>query len=365
MKEKVVVAMSGGVDSSVSAAMLVDKGYDVVGVSMQLWDYSEAEGERIATAGSCCSLDDLYDARRVADALNIPFYVMNMEAAFNKEVVDYFVKSYLSGETPNPCTKCNQELKFKTLLRKARELGAAKLATGHYARIVQAKDGSMRLLKAVDLDKDQSYFLFTMTQDELKSVLFPLGETTKAEARRYAERLGLRTAHKEESQEICFVTGGSYADFIGERTSLGATSGDIVDTAGNKLGTHLGLHRYTIGQRKGIGIGGEHGPYYVVRLDMKNNRLVVGADADLMSAGLVARDAHWVNSPPKENETLVAKARYRHAGVECSVSVDCGRGDRLRVRFSSRERAVTPGQAVVFYRGDEVVGGAWIESAAN
>lgn len=353
--------MSGGVDSSVAAAMLKEDGYDVIGVSMQLWDYSAIEDEGGATEGTCCSMEDLDDARRVADKLGIPFYVMNMQEAFTTEVVDYFVESYLKGETPNPCTKCNQELKFKTLLRKARELDAKFLATGHYARVIKPieKGSPYRLLKGVDPNKDQSYFLFTMNQDELSSVLFPLGGLTKEEVRIKARELGLRTAEKKESQEICFITDGHYADFVSSSTQM-KNDGEIVDETGEVLGRHNGLFRYTIGQRKGMNITAGTGPHYVISMDTNDNRLIVGPKERLLANGLKAGSVNWINIAPKDGARLTAAIRYRHKGVECELyTKSCG----IEARFLTPEAAVTPGQAVVFYRGDEVVGGAWIERA--
>ena len=365
MKERVVIAMSGGVDSSVAAAMLKDDGYDVIGVSMQLWDYSVAEDNAGATEGSCCSIEDLEDARRVADKIGIPFYVMNMQDTFTTEVVDYFVKSYLKGETPNPCTKCNQELKFKTLLRKARELDARYLATGHYARIIPPNhDGDpYRLLKGVDPNKDQSYFLFTMNQAELSSVLFPLGSLTKNEVREKARTLGLRTAEKKESQEICFITDDNYAGFVVD--TLGDSrleaAGDIVDSSGTMLGTHNGLFRYTIGQRKGLNITSGAGPHYVLSIDTNENRLIVGDKDELFSNGLIASDVNWIAEAPEDGARLTAAVRYRDAGIECEIYTKPPTG--VGARFVEPVSAVTPGQAVVFYNNDEVVGGAWIEKA--
>lgn len=364
-KERVVVAMSGGVDSSVAAAMLKDDGYDVIGVSMQLWDYSVAEDNAGATEGSCCSIEDLEDARRVADKIGIPFYVLNMEETFTTEVVDYFVRSYLKGETPNPCTKCNQELKFKTLLRKARELDAKYLATGHYARIIspEKKGAPYRLLKGVDPNKDQSYFLFTMNQEELGSVLFPLGTLTKEEVRIKARELGLRTAEKKESQEICFITDDNYAGFVVD--TLGQnhleTAGEIRDQAGTVLGTHNGLFRYTIGQRKGLNITAGTGPHYVLSIEVQENRLIVGPKDELFSKGLKASDVNWIAEAPKDGARLTAAIRYRDAGVECELYAKSLSG--IEARFQEPVSAVTPGQAVVFYNNDEVVGGAWIEKA--
>ncbi len=359
MRKRVVIAMSGGVDSSVAAAILKEEGYECIGISMQLWDYSKAEDDSGATEGSCCSLDDLYDARRVADLLDIPFYVVNLEGVFSKAVVDYFVDSYLKGLTPNPCIKCNEILKFNELLKRAAGLGADYLATGHYARIVSQGQGggerTFRLLKGVDRAKDQSYFLFTMTQGQLARTLFPLGRLTKSEVRRYARRLGLRTAEKQESQEVCFIGSEGYHGFIEQRSHYG--EGDIVDSSGNILGTHRGLHRYTIGQRRGLSLSG--GPYYVIDMDTANNRLVVGREEELLSTGLIAGGFNWINRPaelPLRNVTV--KIRYRHPGVGAEV-FDRGDGT-FEISFSTPQKAVTPGQAVVVYSEEELLGGGWI-----
>jgi len=364
-KGRVVVAMSGGVDSSAALALLKEQGYECIGVSMQLWDYSKKDDTAGATEGSCCSLDDLYDARRVCDRLGVPFYVVNVEEAFSKEVVDYFVAAYSSGSTPNPCIKCNQVLKFEVLLRKALSLEADYLATGHYARIERTDGGAYRLLKGADPEKDQSYFLFTMTQAQLARVLFPVGELTKPEVREYAREAGLKTSEKKESQEICFVEEPSYADFLSAR--LPARTGDIVDLKGTVLGAHNGLHNYTIGQRKGLNLSG--GPYYVLDIDIATNRLLVGHKTELYSTGLVAGELNWIDEAAKATAAsgvltgASVKIRYRHAGVESAITLDPD--GRARVDFSTPQKAVTPGQAVVFYRGDEVLGGGWIERAVK
>jgi tRNA-specific 2-thiouridylase len=288
-----------------------------------------------------------------------------MQDAFSSEVVDYFVASYLKGETPNPCTKCNQELKFKTLLRKSKELDAKYLATGHYARIIPPEnDGApYRLLKGTDPNKDQSYFLFTMNQAELSSVLFPLGSLTKDEVREKARALGLRTAEKKESQEICFVTDDNYANFLID--TIGGnhleTTGDIVDSSGTMLGTHNGLFRYTIGQRKGLNITAGTGPHYVLSIEVQENRLIVGDKDELFSIGLVANDVNWIAKAPEDGTRLTAAVRYRHAGAECELYIKSP--TTIEARFTEPVSAVTPGQAVVFYNDDEVVGGAWIEKA--
>ncbi len=363
--KRVVVAMSGGVDSSVALAILKEKGYDCIGVSMRLWDYSEKEDGSGATGGSCCSLDDLYDARSVADKLDVPFYTVNVEEVFSKEVVDYFVKSYMRGETPNPCIKCNQALKFEVLLKKAIALEADYLATGHYAMIESAETG-YRLLKGADKDKDQSYFLFTMTGEQLSRVLFPVGDLTKNDVRAYARRAGLRTSDKKESQEICFVEEPSYAEFLSSRVS--SKKGEIADTKGNVIGTHKGLFNYTIGQRKGLNLpGGGGAPLYVSGIDTENNRLIVGSIDELYSEGLIAKDINWIRPDAKnlvsrgELNGVTSKIRYRHPGVDSIVTpMDDG---RVKVIFKTPEKAVTPGQAVVFYSGVEVIGGGWIEEA--
>ncbi len=377
---KVVVAMSGGVDSSVAAALLVERGCEVVGISMQLWDYSEQEGGGdgngsgvASTAGSCCSLDDLYDARRVCDKLGIPFYVANLEEVFEREVVDYFIASYHGGETPNPCVKCNEVMKFRVLMQRAMESGADYLATGHYARIEPPSDdgGTYRLLKGRDPNKDQSYFLFTMTQGQLAKTLFPVGDITKEEVRRLAAKVGLKVAGKKESQEICFIE-GDYGEFIGERQEGKArkeNAGDIVDSTGRVVGRHDGLFRYTIGQRRGLDIKDGHGPYYVLGTEAGANRLIVGKDEELFSKGLIARELNWISGKMPETSEVTVKIRYRHGGVPATiedVEVD-GQPEavRLRVVFKESQRSVTPGQAVVFYDGDLVLGGGWIERATG
>lgn len=363
-KKRVVVAMSGGVDSSVALALLKEEGYECIGVSMQLWDYSKKEDARGSTSGSCCSLDDIYDARGVADRLGVPFYVMNMEEAFSREVVDYFVKGYLTGETPNPCIKCNSELKFEALLKKALALEADFLATGHYARIV-GTDGGFKLLKGVDPEKDQSYFLFTMKKAQLPRVLFPIGSLTKTEVRAIARKYGLKTSDKKESQEICFVEEPSYADFLSAR--IPSQGGEIVDESGMILGAHPGLFNYTIGQRKGLNLSG--GPYYVLGIDVAGNRVVVGPEERLYAPGLRAGGLNWLDAKAEAEarsgalNDVTVKIRYRHPGAASSVRMtDDGKAE---IMFNTPQKAVTPGQAVVFYRGDEVIGGGWIERATG
>lgn len=370
-REKVLVAMSGGVDSSVALALLKEQGYDCVGVSMQLWDYTgddlSAAAESGALAGGCCSLEDLYDARRVAHSLDVPFYILNMKELFLQEVVNYFTAAYLQGKTPNPCVKCNEVMKFEALRKKAQALGARYLATGHYARI-EFFNGRPRLFKGLDKTKDQSYFLFTMTEAQLKGTLFPLGGMTKAEVRAKARELGLKTSEKKESQEICFVESGSYRDFIVSREAAvkHAAAGEIRDRSGNVLGTHEGLFKYTIGQRKGLGLGGRGGPFYVQEIDTVNNRLVVGPAGELYSRGLLAGNITWTGGGGAEAVKaggVTARIRYSPDEVACRVSVNPD--ESMTVEFEREEKSVTPGQAVVLYRGDEVLGGAWIEEALS
>lgn len=362
--KKAFVAMSGGVDSSVALALLKEEGYDCIGVSMQLWDYSKKDGERGEREGGCCSLDDLHDARRVADKLGVPFYVVNMEELFSREVVDYFVAGYNGGNTPNPCIKCNEMLKFDALLKKAVGLEADFLATGHYARIIK-DDGGFKLLKGVDPAKDQSYFLFTMTQGQLERALFPIGSLTKKDVRALARKAGLKTSEKRESQEICFVEGPRYADFLLSRCK--AEKGEIVSTGGKALGTHNGLFGYTVGQRKGLSLSG--GPYYVLAVDAAANRIVVGKEVELYSNALHAGAMNWINADAGKRamngtlDNVIAKVRYRHEGALCSVESNNEAG--AAITFKTPQRAITPGQAVVLYADDEVLGGGWITRTAT
>jgi tRNA-specific 2-thiouridylase len=368
---KIAVAMSGGVDSSAAAAMLEGAGHELVGFTMQLWNQRrgltvDENGESMPSR--CCSLDDVYDARRVAEDLGFPFYVLNLEREFERDVVAPFVRSYLEGETPIPCVACNSRLKFASLDRMALSVGCEKVATGHYARVVHDESAKRyRLLRGRDARKDQSYFLWELTQEQLSRSLFPLGEMSKDEVREVARRRGLNVAEKRESQEICFVPDGDYAGFIDRylaaegREDERPVRGEIVDTRGQVVGQHEGVHRYTVGQRRGLGISRQL-PLYVVRVETEENRVVVGSDEELLSSEFNAAGVNWIAfDEPVEGVRADVRVRYRHQEAPASVT-PLGEG-RARVRFDEPQRAVTPGQATVFYRGDEVLGGGWIVKA--
>lgn len=353
---KIVVAMSGGVDSSVAAAMLKQQGHEVIGISLQLWNYSWDTDHRF---GTCCSLDDLADARRVASRIGIPFYILNMEEQFKEKVVDYFVGEYLEGRTPIPCTACNKKLKFDELMHRAEEYGYDYIATGHYASIVQDASGRYTVKRGEDRNKDQSYFLFDLSQEQLARILFPLGEIDKAEVRRLAGELELNVAGKAESHEICFIPDNNYAGFIeGYVEETVFQQGDIVTREGEVLGTHRGYPGYTIGQRKGLNLGGLPEPYYVTAIDPSQNRVVVGPKSDLFRDEFTVGDVTWSLDfcEPFEAEVQI---RYRHQAVPGWVTPMPG--GRASVALEYPQPAITPGQAAVFYRDDCIAGGGWIE----
>ena len=346
--------MSGGVDSSVAAALLAEQGHDVIGLSMQLY----ATGSRQENSGTCCTLDDLHDARRVAAALAVPHYILNFERQFAETVVANFVSEYSSGRTPIPCSHCNSDLKFSTLLDRARGLGANHVATGHYAQVEQA--GSRWLLKrSHDADKDQSYFLFSLTQDQLAQAMFPVGALTKPQVRDQARRLSLQVADKPDSHEICFVPDGDYASFVATRAPEAARSGLVVDERGEALGTHGGIHRFTIGQRKGLGVASAT-PLYVLKIDAESRAVTVGPRASLDRDGLTASEVNWIASDaPASWRPAAAQIRHRHQAAPGRVrALDNGRAE---FEFATPQPAVTPGQAVVFYEDDVVLGGGWID----
>jgi len=365
-KPTIAVAMSGGVDSSTVAAMLRADGHRVVGLTMQLWNQRRLagrEGMPEQVQGRCCSIEDVYDARHVAEHLGIPYYVVNHQERFERDVVRPFVDEYLSGRTPIPCSLCNNHLKFDQLLTTAQQIGADLLATGHYARVEYSREhGRWLLLRGRDLNKDQSYFLFGLTQEQLSRTLFPLGNMSKPEVRDLAQQHGLALAQKPDSQEICFIPGGDYKHFIDayldeQGEEVPDTSGELVTTSGEVIGTHAGIHNFTVGQRKGLGIAAGS-PLYVIELRGDVRQVVVGGDDNLRSRTLRAHRLNWVAFERPEGSVRVkAKIRHRHEPADAEVRMD---GDRAMVTFDEAQRAITPGQAVVFYDDEIVVGGGWI-----
>ena len=357
-KGRVIVAMSGGVDSSVAALLLKEQGYEVIGVTMRLWS---AERDDVPVVSrSCCSVEDVDDARRVCQAIGAPHYFLNFEREFQKHVVEYFVQEYDRGRTPHPCLACNDKIKFDFLLRKAMFLEADYIATGHYSRIRSNGDG-LKLLTGVDEGKDQSYVLFTLTQSELKRLLLPVGEYPKSEIRRFAAEGGLSVADKPDSQEICFIPDGDYRKFVGERVK--PKMGEFVDTSGAVLGKHPGIQFFTVGQRRRLGLQGNTGtPLYVVEIDPETSQVVLGQEDELYRNNFWASRINFISGEtPDGSIEVTAKIRYKANHLPATL---VPHGDWAEIRFEQPQRAVTPGQAVVFYQGEEVVGGGIIELEA-
>ena len=365
--EAIAVAMSGGGDSSAVAALLRAEGYNIVGLTLQLWNQRRLagrEGMPESVQGRCCSIDDVYDARRVAEHLDIPYYLVNQQDRFEADVVKPFVAEYLAGRTPIPCTLCNNHLKFDQLLVTARQIGADRIATGHYARNrFDPARNRWILSRPADHTKDQTYFLFGLTQDQLSRTLFPLGEMQKPAVRRMAADAGLALAQKPDSQEICFIPGGDYSQFLKayldeQGQPLPDSSGDLVTTTGEVVGHHDGIHSFTVGQRKGLGLSSST-PLYVLQIDPESHSVVVGSDDQLLSRGLHADRLNWIaTAEPTAPIRVRIKVRHRHEPALATLEVTGP--DRVRALFDEPQRAITPGQATVFYDGDDVVGGGWI-----
>lgn len=354
---KVVVGMSGGVDSSVAAYLLKEQGYDVIGVTMQIWqDEEQAAREE---NGGCCGLSAVDDARRVAAALEIPYYVMNFKKEFKENVIDYFVEEYQNGRTPNPCIACNRYVKWESLLQRSLSIGAEYIATGHYARVVQLENGRYTLRRSATLAKDQTYALYNLTQEQLKRTLMPVGKYTKDEVRAIAEKINLRIANKPDSQDICFVPDGDYAAYIEEEAGVKVPEGNFVLTDGTVLGRHKGITHYTVGQRKGLGLALGY-PAFVLEIRPETNEVVIGTKEESMTTQLRARNLNFMAVEDlTEPLHVFTKIRYNHKGAWCTIE-KTGE-DEVLCTFDEPQRAVTPGQAVVFYDGEYVLGGGTIQ----
>ena len=355
-KKTVVVGLSGGVDSSVAAYLLKEQGYDVIGVTMQIWQ--EEDSCTVEENGGCCGLSAVEDARRVAQKLDIPYYVMNFRKEFQKQVIDYFTREYLEGRTPNPCIACHRYVKWESLLKRSLEIGADYIATGHYARVEQLPNGRYAIRNSVTAKKDQTYALYNLTQEQLARTLMPVGAYTKDEIRKIAEEAGLLVAYKKDSQEICFVPDNDYARFIKNSTGKTIPKGNFVLADGKVIGEHQGIIHYTIGQRKGLNLSMGH-PVFVTKIRPDSNEVVIGENEDLFVNTLICDRVNFMAMEGLEEEVrLKAKIRYNHPGAECVISP--AEDGKVRVTFDQPQRAITPGQAVVFYQGEYVAGGGII-----
>ncbi|MDD7793319.1 tRNA 2-thiouridine(34) synthase MnmA [Clostridium sp. 'White wine YQ'] len=355
MNKKVVIGMSGGVDSSVAAYLLKEAGYDVIGVTMQIWQEDKEYEER---EGGCCSLSAVDDARRVADKIGIPFYVLNFRDSFKEKVIDYFVDEYLEGKTPNPCIACNKHLKFDELLRKAQGIGADYVATGHYAKI-EERDGRFQLIRSDDSRKDQTYALYNLTQEQLSHTLMPCGEYTKDRIREIAKEIGLAVHNKKDSEEICFIPDNNHGRYITIAKPGQVKEGNFIDKNGNILGRHKGIVYYTIGQRKGLGIALGR-PVFVTDINPMTNEVVLGPEEDIFKTDLIAKEVNFI-SIDKLNGPLEVEAKVRYSGKPAKAIISPYGEDKVKVSFEEKQRAITKGQSVVFYSGDIVVGGGIIE----
>ncbi len=351
--ERVLVAMSGGVDSSMAAAILKGQGYEVIGATMKIWSKEDCGRQK---EKSCCSLQDSEDAKRVCEFLNIRHYVFNLEEIFRTQVIDYFTREYLSGRTPNPCIICNEKIKFGALLKKAKELECDFISTGHYARI--EKDASLRLKEAIDKTKDQSYVLFSLNVSQLQNALLPIGELTKTDVKAQAKKLGLGVYKKQESQEICFITGNDYSDFIRQYCRIEDRRGDILDSSGKVCGSHNGFWNFTIGQRRGLGVSHKR-PLYVIGIDPERNIVVVGDSVEVKKKRFIVKDSNWFYNGISDNFEALVKIRYSHKKANAFLRKI--KDGELEVEFRDDQEAITPGQAAVFYDGEYVVGGGWID----
>lgn len=361
MKKKVAVGMSGGVDSSVAAYLLKEAGYDVIGVTMQVWQ--DEDPFAVAENGGCCGLSAVEDARRVADMLDIPYYVLNFKREFKKSVIDYFVDAYMHGKTPNPCIACNRYVKWEALLNRAMELDCDYIATGHYARVCQLANGRYAIRKSAADKKDQTYALYNLTQEQLKRTLMPVGEYEKDDVRKIAEKIGLLVANKPDSQEICFIPDHDYASYIERETGNAFPQGNFVDVDGNILGRHKGIIHYTVGQRKGLGLS-LGAPAFVLEIRPEINEVVIGTNEDTFHDALAADQVNFMSISDLDGEMHVtAKIRYSHKGSPCRIHMTGD--DSITCQFEEPVRAITPGQAVVFYDEDVVVGGATIQKVLS